>query len=165
MISRRDLILGTVAAAAFRDDSLDLVEPVVARFTADDEAFWKGIAQAFALDRNVVNLNNGGCSPSPRAVQDALRRQLELSNQAPSYFMWRQLEPEVEAVRRRLARLLAVDPETVAITRNASESLETVLLGIDLEPGDEIVCTNLDYPRTLATIDQRARREGIEAID
>ena len=166
MISRRDLLLGSVAAVAFRDETLDHVERLVARFAGDpqDEEFWGGIAQAFALDRNLANFNNGGCSPSPRIVQDALRRQLELSNQAPSYTMWRQLEPEVESVRRRLARLFAVDPEEVAITRNASESLETVILGLDMKPGDEIVTTNLDYPRTITTIDQRVRRDGVRMV-
>lgn len=166
MLSRRDLIVGSVATVAFRNDTLDLVERLVGRFdgAAQDEEFWAQIQQAFVLDRNVVNFNNGGCSPSPRVVQDALRRQLELSNQAPSYFMWRQLEPEIESVRSRLARLFMVDPEEVAITRNASESLETVILGIDMKPGDEIVITNLDYPRCHTTVDQRVRRNGVRKV-
>ncbi|RYG22593.1 aminotransferase class V-fold PLP-dependent enzyme [bacterium] len=166
MLSRRDLILGSVAAVGFRDETLDVVERLVSRLGGEvqDEEFWAGIQQAFTLDRNVANFNNGGCSPSPRVVQDAMRRQLEYSNQAPSYTMWRHLEPEVENVRRGLARLFAVDPEEVAITRNASESLETVILGIDMEPGDEILTTNLDYPRCHTTIDQRVRRDGVRKV-
>ena len=166
MLSRRDVILGSVAAVGFRDETLDLVERLVSRLGGEvqDEEFWSGVQQAFVLDRNVVNFNNGGCSPSPRVVQDAMRRQLEYSNQAPSYTMWRHLEPEVENVRRGLARLFSVDPEEIAITRNASESLETVVLGIDMKPGDEIVTTNLDYPRCHTTIDQRVRRDGVRKV-
>lgn len=128
---------------------------------AADERFWHVVQAAFEVDRNIVNLNNGGVSPSPRLVQDALRRDLARANEAPAYAMWSVLEPEVEIVRARLAALFGCDAEEVAITRNACESLETVLFGFDLRPGDEVVTTNQDYPRTLAALRQRERREGI----
>jgi selenocysteine lyase/cysteine desulfurase len=128
---------------------------------ASEERFWHVVQAAFELDRNIVNLNNGGVSPSPRLVQDALRRDLVRANEAPAYAMWSVLEPEVEIVRARLAALFGCDTEEVAITRNACESLETVLFGFDLKPGDEVVTTNQDYPRTLAALRQRERREGI----
>jgi selenocysteine lyase/cysteine desulfurase len=154
-------------AASFRNETLNLVEKALSRCSiidAQDEDFWRQIQQAFTLDRNVVNFNNGGCSPSPRVVQEVMRRQLEISNQAPSYFMWRQLEPEIESVRGRLAKTFGVDAEEIAITRNASESLENVLFGLDLEDGDEVVTTLLDYPRMITTLQQRERREGIKLI-
>lgn len=128
---------------------------------AQDEDFWGEIQRAFDLDRTMVNFNNGGVCPSPRVVMDALRRYLEHSNQAPSYYMWRHLEPEIESVRRDLAREAGCDPEELAITRNASESLENVQLGITLARGDEVLTTDHDYGRMLTTFDQRIRREGI----
>ena len=128
---------------------------------ASDERLWHVVQAAFEVDRNIVNLNNGGVSPSPRLVQDALRRDLARGNEAPAYAMWSVLEPEVEIVRARLAALFGCDAEEVAITRNACESLETVLFGFDLRPGDEVLTTNQDYPRTLAALRQRERREGI----
>ncbi|CAN5452698.1 aminotransferase class V-fold PLP-dependent enzyme [soil metagenome] len=169
VLSRREL-MAVGAAASFRNDTLDLVEKWVGKLSFDpvgdaqNEEFWTRIQQAFALDRNVINFNNGGCSPSPRVVQDALRRQLEFANQAPSYFMWRQLEPEVENVRMRLARTFGVDTEEIAITRNASESLENCLFGFDFEPGDEVITTKVDYPRFITTFQQRERRDGIKLI-
>jgi selenocysteine lyase/cysteine desulfurase len=170
MISRRELLWTTVATAAFRNDTLDLVASLVGQIRGRDEAlatneeFWGQIQQAFALDRNVVNFNNGGCSPSPRIVEDAFRRQIELSNQAPSFYMWRDLEPEVESVRRRLAATFGCDAEEIAITRNASEALEICLFGLPLTSGDEVLTSNLDYPRMITTIDQRARRDGVKLV-
>lgn len=128
---------------------------------ARDEDFWREIQQAFTVDRNLINLNNGGVSPSPRVVQDAMRRQLEFSNMAPVINMWRVLEPEIEAVRTRLAASFGCDPEEMAITRNASESLETCQLGLDLKRGDEVLTTDQDYGRMLTTWKQRERRDGI----
>lgn len=167
-LSRRELLAASMSVAAFRNDTLDFVANAVAKYgsydDAQDEDFWMQIQQAFTLDRNTVNFNNGGCSPSPRIVQDALRRQIEFSNQAPSNYMWRILEPEIESVRAGLARVFKCDAEEVAITRNASESLETLILGMDLESGDEILTTILDYPRMITTIKQRERRDGVKMV-
>jgi len=129
---------------------------------AADEDFWREIQQAFTVDRSLINLNNGGVSPSPRVVQDAMRRYLEFSNQAPTVNMWQVLEPEVEGVRRRLAAAFGCDPEEMAITRNASEALEICIFGMDLQPGDEVLTTNQDYGRMLTSWRQRERRDGIK---
>ncbi len=128
---------------------------------AADEDYWAEIRTAFTVDRNIINLNNGGVCPSPRVVQDAMRRYLEFSNMAPAYNMWRILEPQVESVRRRLAAAFGCDPEELAITRNASEALEICQLGLDLKPGDEVLTTTQDYPRMITTWRQRERRDGI----
>jgi isopenicillin-N epimerase len=128
---------------------------------AGDEEFWGEIARSFTVDRSLVNLNNGGVSPSPAYVQDAMKRHLDYSNEAPVYTMWRILEPQRESVRKRLAREWDVDAEEIALTRNASEGLQTCQLGFDLERGDEVLTTNQDYPRMLTTFRQRERREGI----
>src|SRR5881296_3173407 len=172
MLTRRRFLETMVAAGtgipALKDDGLDRLLGVVhgadGRLPADaarDEDFWLGIQQAFTLDRTLINLNNGGVSPSPRVVQEAMRRYLEYSNTAPVYTMWQVLEPEIESVRRRLAASFGCDPEEMAITRNASEALEIVQLGLPLERGDEVLTTNQDYPRMLTTWHQRERREGI----
>jgi selenocysteine lyase/cysteine desulfurase len=126
-----------------------------------DEAFWRTIQQAFAVDRSLVNLNNGGISPSPRPVIDALFRHWSYENELPPYTMWQVLEPQREGVRQQLARLAGVSPEEVALTRNASEGLETVQLGLPHAPGDELLTTTQDYPRMITTWKQRARREGL----
>ena len=128
---------------------------------AADEGYWRDIQQAFTLDRTIINLNNGYTCPSPRVVHEALKRYLDISNQAPIHFMWNTLEPNVEQVRRKLAVEVGCDMEELAITRNASEGLQIVQLGIDLQPGDHVVTTNQDYGRMLDTWDQRVRRDKI----
>jgi selenocysteine lyase/cysteine desulfurase len=76
--------------------------------------------------------------------------------------MWQILEPQCETIRTGLAELFGCDREEIAITRNASESLETLLLGMDLKSGDEVLTTTQDYGRMLTTIRQREQREGIK---
>jgi selenocysteine lyase/cysteine desulfurase len=129
--------------------------------TCSDEHFWFQMQQAFTVDRSLVNLNNGGVSPSPAFVQEAMGRYLAYSNTAPTKAMWEVLEPERETVRQRLARDFGCDPEEIALTRNASEGLQICQLGFDLGPGDEVLTTTQDYPRMITTFEQRARRDGI----
>ncbi len=128
---------------------------------AADEEFWVEIQQAFTTDRSLVNLNNGGVSPTPAHVLEAMKRDLDFANQIPVYNGWQILEPQREGVRQRLARQWDVHPEEVAITRNASESLQILQFGHELEAGDEVLTSTQDYPRMVTTFDQRVRREGI----
>src|SRR5262245_51980710 len=128
---------------------------------ASDAAYWENIARAFDVDRTIVNLNNGGCSPTPTHVLEAMIRDLRFSNEIPVYHMWTVLEPRIESVRRDLAAEFGCDPEELAITRNASESMETLILGLDLAAGDEVVVTNQNYGRMLTTWEQRTRRDQI----
>jgi isopenicillin-N epimerase len=137
---------------------------VLARAAAvadSEESYWSEIGKAFTVDRSIVNLNNGGVSPSPAFVQDAMAAHLALSNKAPAYYMWRVQEPQREGVRERLAHGWGVDREEIAITRNASESLQTLQLGVDFARGDEVLTTTQDYPRMITTFQQRERRDGI----
>src|SRR5437870_1713185 len=129
---------------------------------AMDEDYWSTIQNAFTVTRGIINLNNGGVSPSPRIVTEALVRYIWQQEDATAYTMWQILEPQSETIRTGLAELFGCDREEIAITRNASESLETLLLGLDLKSGDEVLTTTQDYGRMLTTIRQREQREGIK---
>src|SRR6266850_1299521 len=129
---------------------------------AMDEDYWAVIQNSFSVTRGIINLNNGGVSPSPRIVTEALVRYIWQQEDATAYTMWQLLEPQSETIRTGLAELFGCDREEIAITRNASESLETLLLGLDLKSGDEILTTTQDYGRMLTTIRQREQREGIK---
>src|SRR5881396_2874572 len=129
---------------------------------AMDEDYWSTIQNAFSVTRGIINLNNGGVSPSPRIVTEALVRYIWQQEDATAYTMWQILEPQSETIRTGLADLFGCDREEIAITRNASESLETLLLGLDLKSGDEVLTTTQDYGRMLTTIRQREQREGIK---
>ena len=128
---------------------------------AQDEFYWREIQQAYSLDRTLINLNNGHHSPAPRVAQEALKRYLDYENQDPVYYA-ALINRNIERVRRALAAEFGCDPEELAITRNASESLQIIQGGLDLKAGDEVITTDQDYPRMLTTWDQRARRDKIK---
>jgi len=128
---------------------------------ADDESYWAQIQRAFDADRTMINLNNGGVSPTPTHVLEAMIRDLRFTNELPVEHMWRVLEPRIESVRRDLASEFGCDLEEMAITRNASEANEIMIFGLDLKRGDEVVITNQNYGRMITSWEQRVRRDGI----
>jgi selenocysteine lyase/cysteine desulfurase len=172
MLNRRSFVASvtgaTLALPPFRAEAIAQVlrasEVAGTRLpgeVADDETYWSHIQRAFDTDRTLINLNNGGVCPTPTHVLAAMIRDLQFTNELPAEHMWRILEPRVEYVRRELAEEFGCDPEEMAITRNASEAMEILIFGLDLEPGDEVLVTNQNYPRMTTGWRQRARREGI----
>ena len=128
---------------------------------AQNEDYWSVIQRSYTVNPDLINLNNGGVSPAPLVVQQAVERYNELSNEGPSYYMWRILDQGREPLREKLAQLAGAQPGEIAINRNSTEALNTIIYGLDLKSGDEVVGTEQDYPNMIEAYRQRAAREGI----
>ncbi|HYC40882.1 MAG TPA: aminotransferase class V-fold PLP-dependent enzyme [Chitinophagaceae bacterium] len=144
--------------------AVEEAEGIPAIDLASEEDFWYYVQQSFTVSAEFINLNNGGVSPAPKTVQDAMKRYYDFSNEAPSYFMWRILDQGREPLRKNLARHAGCDPEEIAINRNSSEGLETVIFGLQLRPGDEVVAARQDYPNMVNAWLQREKRDGIRMV-
>jgi isopenicillin-N epimerase len=156
------------AALAFRANALERVTEAaqsVAGMTpeevAKDEFFWREIQLAFKLDRSLINLNNGFTCPAPRVALESCWRYMDMINMLPVHYQG-PIAGNTQTIRRRMAAEFGCDIEEMALTRGASESLQIVQNGIDLEAGDEVITTEQDYPRMLTTWDQRMRRDKIK---
>jgi selenocysteine lyase/cysteine desulfurase len=172
MWTRRSFLHGTslLGATAFatKVNGLEEVSAATAAVAerspddvAQDEFYWREIQQAFTLDRTLINFNNGNNCPSPRVVHEAMKRYLDMANMLPIVYR-AQTERNFEGMRRAMAKEFGCDAEEIAFTRNASEALQIAQNGIDLQPGDEVITTEQDYPRMLTTWDQRMRRDKIK---
>jgi len=167
---------GTLSASAFLSSltqpawSRNLQKTIMsaenrsAQELAGDEDFWYYVQESFTVSPNLIYLNNGGVSPSPKIVQDAMKKYFDLSNEGPSYYMWRILDQGREPLRQNLAKLAGCSNEEIAMQRNASEALETVIFGLDLKAGDEVVLTKQDYPNMINAWKQRELRDGIKLV-
>lgn len=178
MSSRRNFLQGLTATAgslsflsfantAFANEALRKFErfhtqPPVDAVTDDD--FWNWVKESYTVSPNILNLNNGGVSPQPKVVQDAHIRFYQYCNEAPSYYMWQILDQGREALRGKLADLAGCSADEIAINRNATEGLNTVIFGLNLKAGDEVVLTKQDYPNMINAWKQREKREGIKLV-
>jgi len=156
------------AAAVLNANALERVEAAgqsaagkTAEEVARDEFYWREIQLAFKLDRTLINLNNGFTCPMPRVALESVARYMDMINMLPVHYQG-MVAASVQTIRRRMAMEFGCDPEEMALTRGASESLQIVQNGLDMKPGDEVITTEQDYPRMLTTWDQRMRRDGIK---
>ncbi|MEO6445340.1 MAG: aminotransferase class V-fold PLP-dependent enzyme, partial [Gemmatimonadaceae bacterium] len=184
MIYRRDFLLraaGTLGALAISPSALQAAHEesraLAARLgtalarrgtgaapdrLAIDESFWAEVRRAFELEPEVINLDHGWTNPAPRAAMDDLVRGARLLGALPAERLAK-LWPEVTntTVRAAVAEAMLVPGDSIAFVRNATEALDTVLLGVPLERGDEVVCSTHDYYATLDALEQRQARDGI----
>jgi len=128
---------------------------------AKDEFYWREVQLDFKLDRTIINLNNGFTCPTPRVALESEWRYMDMINMAPIFYQG-PIADRIQTIRLRMAEEFGCDPEEMALTRGASESLQIAQNGIDLKAGDEVITTEQDYPRMLTTWDQRMRRENIK---
>ncbi len=166
LLSASALTTGLFQQAWSRDlqSALKNAEAVPPADLATDEEFWYYVQQSYTIAPSFINLNNGGVAPAPKVVADAMKRNYDFSNEAPSYFMWRIIDQGREPLRKSLAQLAGCDKEEIALHRNASEALETVIFGLDLKAGDEVVLSKQDYPNMIGAWKQREKREGIKLV-
>ncbi|MFT6872472.1 MAG: selenocysteine lyase/cysteine desulfurase [Roseivirga sp.] len=168
-IRKTFLTAGTLSIGSFFQKSIaaDIAEAFQELNTlspqdaAQNEELWARIQQAYSTSTQIINLNNGGVSPQPKVVQDAANRYYTYANEAPSYYMWRILDQGREPLRAKLAALAGVSPDELAINRNTTEAINTVIFGLNLKAGDEVVLTKYDYPNMINAWKQRERRDGI----
>jgi selenocysteine lyase/cysteine desulfurase len=130
----------------------------------DDEDFWGWIREAYTMSPNIINFNNGGVAPQPKVVQDAHIRYYQYCNEAPTYYMWQILDQGREPLRQKLAEVAGCDAEEIAINRNSTEGLNSVIFGLNLNKGDEVVLSKMDYPNMINAWKQREKRDGIKLI-
>lgn len=128
----------------------------------DNDKFWQQIREQFTLSPEIINLNNGAVSPQPLAVQQAHIENYQYSNLAPSYFMWQKLDEQREPLRNKVADFCGVSTEEIAFNRNTTEGLSTIIFGLNLKAGDEVIVSKYDYPFALNAWQQRALRNGIK---
>jgi len=148
--------------AAELESKINHVNKFTAEEVAGDEDFWSWVREAYTVSPNIINLNNGGVSPQPKVVQDAHIRNYQYCNEAPSYYMWRILDQGREPLRSKLAALAGCSAEEIAINRNSTEGLNTIIFGLDLKAGDEVVLCKFDYPNMMNAWKQREKRDGIK---
>ncbi|MEP7247444.1 MAG: aminotransferase class V-fold PLP-dependent enzyme [Gammaproteobacteria bacterium] len=129
---------------------------------AEDETFWAEIRRSYTLRGDVVNLDHGWTNPTPTSAIDELTRGMRQLEGLPAEElprMWYEITNRT--VRSALAQVMGVPGSELALVRNATEALDTVLLGMPLNAGDEVVCSAHDYYAMLDALEQRRARDGV----
>lgn len=155
--------VGAATFAAAREARAVLPDPnrTAPDALAGNEAHWRRVAALWAPSPEFTNLEYGYFHAAALPTLEAELRMARSINTRNSHYKRTQARADQEAARTALAEIAGVTPEEIAITRNATESLDTVILGIDLAPGDEIVHGDQDYGSMVEALEQKSRRHGV----
>lgn len=134
---------------------------------ANNERHWRAIAQRYDLEPGPINLENGYFGRMSRAVQAQYLDHVAFINRSNSLHVRQRFEQgENVEIRRQLAELIDVDPESVAFTRNATEALQSLIRNYNrLQPGDQVLISDLEYDTVKGAMRWLAGVRGVEVIE
>jgi selenocysteine lyase/cysteine desulfurase len=130
---------------------------------AADEGYWSRVRDLFVIKAKAIPMSNGPGGPAPQAILDRLA---EITNSEAQWRteLWEDLAESGSSppLRARMASTFGADAGEVTLTRNCMDGLATILFGLDLRKGDEVVTSDQDYDSAIDILRQREQREGIK---
>ena len=152
---------GLAAGAALWPELFRPVAHLAPAALAEDETFWAGVRAKFTLTPDYINLENGFYCFQPDEVLERFVAHVRAINVEASHYMRTRKDADKARVAAKLAAMAGCSPQELVITRNTTESLDTVIAGIDWKPGDEAVMANQDYGAMIDQFKLMARRHGM----
>ena len=163
-MQKRDFVRGLAGgslALLFGDDLWARYAALPPERLAGEEAFWRTLRGKYHLVSDYINLENGYYSMQAKPVLEKFIGHVRALNAEASHYMRTRMVDDKLAVRARLAALAGCPPDELIITRNTTESLDTVIAGFDWQAGDEVVYAQQDYGAMKDMFALQAKRHGI----
>jgi len=173
MTSRRSFVrlaagaaLSPLAAPTFHADASDRIARLRlgdkrdADTIAQDETYWEAIQREYTQDSTFINIESGFFSPAADVVLESQINWVREVNRAPSFYMRRRMATETANLKKLIGRSLGISPEEFVISRNTTEALNTIIQGVPLEPGEEVLLCSREYPSMVEALEQRTQRFG-----
>lgn len=169
-VSRR-LFLRTVAAGSAGAAAAGTVPPVASRAgaasvraaqsgAASDAGFWAQVRREFLIPDELAYLNSGTLGPMPKPVYYAVVDGYRALSADPGRENSRHNAAR-GGLREKMAAFVNADPGEIALTRNTTEGMSFIANGLDLEAGDEVLCSFHEHPGGLQPWKLKAQRRGI----
>ncbi|AUW59587.1 aminotransferase [Sphingobium sp. SCG-1] len=128
---------------------------------AQDEPFWAALRLHYPTGNRFINLENGFYCFQPDTTLEAFVGNIRAVNGEASHYMRTRMDRDMTEARKAIARLAGCAVEELIVTRNTTESLDTIINGIDWKPGDEAVMATQDYGSMIDMFALQARRHGM----
>ena len=146
-------------ASAASDHLQTLGQDLATTLGAD---LWRRVREEFQLDPGLAHFNSGSVGAAPRVVTDAVSHYLNEVEGNPNHNVWGPLGDRMEQVRARAAEFIGADLTEVALTRNTTEGMNSVALGIELAAGDEVLTTNHEHGGGVVCWEYLHKHRGIQ---
>lgn len=158
--TRRDFFRLAALPVAWRAFEATLKAAASRLPDAANESYWQMVKRQYPLEDRLIYLNAANVCPASRLVLDRHLEYLRDFHSNPSFQNRDKYEAMRESLRAKVARMLRVSPDEIAVTRNTSEGSNIIVKGVDLKPGDEVLITDHNHPSNNDSWHVRARRDG-----
>jgi len=159
--TRRDFFRLAAVPVAWRAFESGLQAAAATRLPdAGNESYWQMVKRQYPLEEGLLYLNAANVCPASRLVMDRHLEYLRDFHANPSFQNRDKYVALRENLRDKLARMLRVSADEIAITRNTSEGSNIIVKGVDLKPGDEVLITDHNHPSNNESWRVRAKRDG-----
>lgn len=123
-----------------------------------DAAFWNKVRADYTLTDAYINLESGYYNIIPQPTLKALQAHIEAINLRGSHYMRNDQFPDKKRVVQSLAEVVGCEADSLILTRNTTESLNSVIKGIPWKAKDHIIFANQEYGAMQQMIRQVAKR-------
>jgi len=153
--------LASIASLSAFGKMLESVADMPADVVAENEDFWGSIRKDYKLTPDYINLENGYYCFMPQEILEKYIGHIRDINVQASHYLRTVQFDNKNAAAKKVAEVAGCSPEELIITRNTTESLDMVIMGMDWQPGDEAVMAEQDYGSMLEMFKQTAKRHGM----
>lgn len=154
------LVYGDQVLASPVDDDFEADHANMHAQVEDSPAYWAAIKKMFALKPGMIPMNAANLCPSWRPVTQKLFDGTRDIDGDPSFENRAKYDGIKEQTRSQLATLLGADPDEIGLIRNTSEGNATVISGLDLGKGDEVILWDQNHPSNNDAWDVWSKRLG-----
>ena len=131
-------------------------------FIENDDELWKTVRSHYTLKDEYINLESGYYNIIPNPILDNFINHVKHVNIQGSHYMRNDLNKNKDRVTKQLADFVGSTPNQIAITRNATESLDLIISGFPWKKGDEAIYAKQDYGTMKEMFEQIANRYGVK---
>ena len=153
--------LGTPILYETLDKWAAQIEHLSPEEAAQDEEFWAKVRAGYRLKPDYINLENGYYCITPQEILENYIHHIRYINYQGSYYMRTVQWDNKRYMSEKLAELAGCEPEEIIITRNTTESLDTIIGGMPWEKGDEAVFALQDYGAMQDMFELQVQKHGI----
>ena len=153
--------LASIASLSAFGKMLESVADMPADVVAENEDFWGTIRKGYKLTPDYINLENGYYCFMPQEILEKYIGHIRDINVQASHYLRTVQFDNKNAAAKKVAGVAGCSPEELIITRNTTESLDMVIMGMDWQPGDEAIMAEQDYGSMLEMFKQTAKRHGM----
>jgi len=141
-------------------DSVGMLNRTLGGQESPDGAYWEALRKHYLFEDDLIMMNNGTVGPMPEPVFNTLMSAFKVQCTAPCE-VYNTFGARKDEVRTKVARFVGADAGEIVLDHNTTEGVSFVTNGLEWEPGDEVLISDMEHPAGISASGLLAKRHGV----